>query len=317
VLLHAAVGLDTAKRDQLATYLLEGLSDPRRSSQHTDYALLLTSLGGMNSSTAGTVADQLLQSLLDFKDPSDEFGTVYKLAKALHVAVSRMDLAEADYFAGQLSESVVSERLSGKLDHLSGVLIDVAAKLEPATCSRITDRLSAALAVEADSDRLARLSRTAMEVAKRLGPSALSHVGGKCAERLVAAIKTEQDTDKSIALFGALSMAVANLDQVAANRISNEATPRLVQLLVATAGDPKRFGRVDYLGSLLPHLSRQMVAPIADALIDGMVKESAVYRDAWVDVVDEVAPHLGPQEASRVVDRLLVTLAAEKSTAQA
>jgi tRNA A-37 threonylcarbamoyl transferase component Bud32 len=197
-LLHAAVGLDPAKRAKVAELLLGGLRDPGRKEQHTDYALLLVSLGGLSDGEANLVAQELVAGLPcdQATKKADLFASVAdslgQLSQQLNnqVAVQACDwLVTVQERADSVNDEL--EFPDFKSDHyasVEGALKRLALRLEPADAGTLASRLTSTF-TRKYRYTLETRAETLVAFVERLPPTANSQFREQAARAILRDVK--------------------------------------------------------------------------------------------------------------------------------
>jgi serine/threonine protein kinase len=135
--LHAAVGLDPAKRSQVERLLGERLLDPRSTdAQRADLALVAVSLGGLTPAAQAQVAQALSKALGKATDPA----SIRDLAAGLSALADRLEPKEAARVCSEgarILSRTLTRSTSPAFEPLAQALVALAAHMEPEEANRV------------------------------------------------------------------------------------------------------------------------------------------------------------------------------------
>jgi serine/threonine protein kinase len=151
--LHAAVGLDPAKRLQAERLLGERMQDPALThAQRADLALIAVALGGLTPKAQSQAAQTLIEALGKVTDPSG----LQEAAQGLSTLAARTGPEEAartcSRAANILSQTLAKTHYSG-FEPLSRGLAALAARMESKEAARVCSQAAATLTQTMNANR--------------------------------------------------------------------------------------------------------------------------------------------------------------------
>jgi hypothetical protein len=189
--LHAAVGLNSGKREQVEGVLRKGLAAdglPERS--RVEVALAAAALGELTPSSAGTVGQLLARALT--QETHDTYRSA--LVRGLSAVAARMEPGAATETAATLARAMTETADSNALRYLAAGLSAVAARMEPGAAAAC---LAQAMSKTIDPYELSRLARGLSAVAARMELGAAAVTAATLARAI--AMSTDPDELSSLA----------------------------------------------------------------------------------------------------------------------
>jgi serine/threonine protein kinase len=209
IVLHAVVGLDPRKRQEVERRLVRALEAPDLPEEsRTDLALAVTALDQLAPASAAVVARTLVKTLSKTNDPD----ALPPLARALSAVAARLEPKEAACASAEAA-ATLNRAISKTNDHylfqiLARALSAVAARLEPKEAGEAAATLTLAITKTNDPNALRSLAEALSAVAARLEPKE----AGEAAATLTLAISKRNDPIALSSLAEALSAVAARLE---------------------------------------------------------------------------------------------------------
>jgi hypothetical protein len=203
--LHAAVGLDARRRDEVETLLLDRLDDATLDEeQKTNLALAAAAWDGLSSPGAGRVARQLTRAVVAASGQS-----VSQLAQALYAVAARLEPKDAAQAATTLVQALKDAKDPTALSLLASGLRAVAARMEPKVAATT---LVQALKDIKDPTALLSLAPGLSAVAARLEAKDAAAAMAEAVTTLVRAMKDTKDPKALSSLASCLWAAALRLE---------------------------------------------------------------------------------------------------------
>jgi hypothetical protein len=277
--IHAAVGLDPARRRRLEEILLQRLKDETVEAKwRTDCALVALEVTRHGQELTQLTAQRLAEALAQDKDRKARSD----LARALDVMAGELEPAKAAVLARPLVDALIQEkdRYNTRL-YLTSALVKVAPLLGPVEASALARRLTDALIKETDRDAQHDLSRPLRSLAVRLEP----------AEATVLARRLEAELRSSLVqALGILGMTATRLEPA-----------EVVQLLAQEKDSGVRLQLARDLARAADHLEPAVAAAAARPLADALAQEKNPAESyGLARELAAVAARLEPTEAARL-----------------
>jgi hypothetical protein len=295
--LHAAVGLDPRRRQEVEALLLSRLDDTRLSKAHrADLTLAAARWGGLSRPAARRVARLLVEALKDLKDPD----ALSLLPGALTTVLALMGPREAAVVSPRAA-AALAQALQGfkknedyrSVEALTQALAAVAGRLGPrdaaqvaATLNQQMDKSSVALHARAEA-----LSAMAARLESRAAARVVSQPAAMLAENLVRYRAGPAGDPYRRALH------------VLASHLDAGDAARIVELLMDAPGFSGFSYEVHTLLALTARLEPSDAAKvIAQAMSRAWDQRGALW--SMPKVLSELAPRLKPTEAALAASTL-------------
>jgi hypothetical protein len=311
VLLHAAVGLDSAKRNHVEQFLVGCLRDPAYADRRADLALILVNLGGLQHETIPLVSETLLQALNQTRDRKD----VCALCEGLRSLSVRMDThARTDLCqkaVERLVQLLVETKESGYRVDLLVVFGTVATQLDPAAAARAAEQLLVLLS-ETENARMGDiLVLNLTDIADRLDPNTSFTLHHKAAVQLLRLIPMALDYAEINLLAERLTKVMDRLDPAMACSLCQKAAEQFLASLIAAKDDDQVVFRSRHLRAVAVRLDPTIAARMAERLLLLLTEAKRwLQAEAYANSLSKVAVWLDPLVAAEVAERLLRLLAA-------
>jgi tRNA A-37 threonylcarbamoyl transferase component Bud32 len=327
--LHAAVGLELTKRNEVEHELAARLRDPHvpDRQRRVDLAVVTAALGNLEPTTATEVGKTLTFAIKDGPIVELIDGTSQKLVAALEaVAVQLEPEAAARHRA--TAAAALAQAMTGNIipssnrAALAKDLAAVAAHLEPAAAAQTADTLAQAMTKETDRDRLAALATGLAAAAINLEPAAAAQTADTLAQAMTR-------TDDPVSLgwqAQGLGAVVTRLEPQVAVQRCTAAADKLIQAMTKRfALEPQNRQAMTQVGgkgsgvdpyggvgrlvkglvAVAAHLERPMAARTAETLVQAMAKSTDPGMSTLLaEGLMAVAAHLEPSAAAQVADTL-------------
>jgi hypothetical protein len=309
---HAAVGLDLAKRRQLEKMLLQGLQneawDPKWREDCVWVALELTRPGQELTKVA---LRWLAEGLAKETDPYARS----HLAEGLAFVAARLEPVEAAALARLLADALVKEKGNSETGNtvqfqLVGALREVATRLEPAEAAARARQLVNALAKETDDVARSYLTRALGSVVIRLKPVEAARLAAEAALLLTDALVKDPSTPYPLQLTEGLEVLAVWLqpDQAAAvaRRLADAFAKRRSQLARCQFAQALAAVAARLESAEATRLSTEAARLLADALIEAT---DLPLHYQLAQALEAVAFWLEPAQAAALARRLADALA--------
>jgi tRNA A-37 threonylcarbamoyl transferase component Bud32/uncharacterized protein YjeT (DUF2065 family) len=299
---HAAVGLDSARRRQLEKTLLTRLREEETAPKvRTECAVVASEVvrpgQELTTEAAKVLTDALGKEKNDYVRPT--------LTYALAAVAARMESAAVDAAARRFTDALEKEKDPSVQYSLAAALKVVAARMGPAAVDAMAGRLTDALEKEKDANMRFALARGLEAVAARMGPAAVDAMAG----RLTDALEKEKDHNVRTTLALALVAVAAWTGPDAADA----AARRLIDALEKEEDPSMRYTLTRALAAVAARTGPDAADAAARRLIDALEKEKdANMRSEMARALAAVVAGMGPDAADAAARRL--TNALEKET---
>jgi serine/threonine protein kinase len=297
--LHAAVGLDFDKRQQVERWLCERLqSSTLTVGERADLALIAVSLGGLTTTAQTQVARTLIEALDKVANPSD----LCELASGLSTLAGRMEREEGARVCSRAA-TIVSNTLAKtpRFETLANGLADLASYMEPKDAARACSQVVANLAA-------AGSARDPMPVLKSMIVLAPYLETDQAAMATAAMMK---NMNAEVALM--LATMATRMDRKEATRVCAQAADTLVRHMremPTEMPDSMREGRwnawVKGVKALAPYLISPEASKVAAGVSEEMIKaknDRQVFR-LLASALAALAPCLDPRDADKAAASL-------------
>jgi tRNA A-37 threonylcarbamoyl transferase component Bud32 len=300
--LHAAVGLDRKRRQQVEGILLGRLRDDSASRALREEVALAAAQATPSSELSGAAAYILTEALAKETNPNSR----QALTQELRAVAARLGPEEAGAAARVLTDVLAKETIPRAKQGLAEGLGALAARLGPeeaarhaATAARL---LSEALAQETDPSARSYLAQGLSAVDSWLGPEEAARHAAAAARPLSEALAQETDPIARHFLARGLSAVVARLgpeEAAAAARLLSEA---LAKATDPNATNPNARSDLAYgLGAVATPLSPKGAAAAARIMTEALAKATDPNaRLLLAEGLSAVAIRLSPEEAAAV-----------------
>jgi tRNA A-37 threonylcarbamoyl transferase component Bud32 len=314
---HAAVGLDPARRRWLEEMLLQRLrektGDPK---VRTDAALVALEIGRPGHELTPLAARQVVAAVIGETD----LAARTTLAGALAAVVRRLGPAEALELARQLADALAAETNEPATAAPIRSLAALSSRLGPAEASALARQIAGALADETPFPARAALAKALAVVAARLDPAQAARLAGPAARQLADLLPRVQNLSWRSALAEALAALAVWMDPAEAARLSVATAGRLADALAKEVNLVARPHLAGALVALAAHLRPAEAAVLAQQLADALAKAPNVpTRTTLAGALATVVARMDPVEAAQlsatVAQQLADTLAGETETA--
>jgi hypothetical protein len=291
--LHAAVGLDRQRRQQVERILLGRLRDDTVSRALREEVALAAAQANPSSELAAAAAPILTEALARETD----FLARYYLARGLSAVAARLGPEEA---ARLLTEALTKEKEPDARRSLVDGLSAVAARLGPEEAARhaaaAARLLTEALAKETIPGARYWLAQGLSAVAARLGPAEAA----AAARLLTEALARETDFLARYHLARGLSAVLARLGPAEAARHAAAAARVLSEALAQETSPGARQSLAEALSAVAARLGPAEAAAAARLLTEALAKEKdPSARQYLAQGLSAVAARLGTEEAVR------------------
>jgi hypothetical protein len=296
---HAAVGLDPARRQRLEELLLQRLRDETADPKwRENCAWVALELGGPGRELTNAAARPLADALAKETD----YSVLYELAKALKATAERLGPVEAEGVARGLADALAKEASGIARPHLEGALMAVTPRLGPAEAAGLAQPLADALAKETNQTARSRLVAALKAVTPRLGPAE----AGVVVRPLADALARETNPTTRLPLVNALV--------VVASRLEPAESAQLLAGTLTEETDPTARSHLAWaLRLAATRMDQAEAAPLVRRLADGWGGETnATMRSRLVEALGAVTPLMDQAEAEAVARRLADGLDTEK-----
>jgi hypothetical protein len=340
---HAAVGLDLAKRRRLEEILLQRLKDETLESKWREDCLwvalgvirpgdeltvvalvrpLLDALAQEKSQEAQIVQAHDLKAMAARLEPAEAAALARPLAaalaketpeercgvaRALEAVAVRLDPAEAAAVARPLADALAKEMVSYVENVLAAALRAVAARLDPAEAAALARPLADALTKETSSPP-SEIAQALQAVAVRLEPDEATAL----ARPLANALTKEPNPRKQVLLAQTLGAMAGRLEPAEAARLSGKVARPLADALTKETNSSVRYYLPWALRAVGAWLEPAEAAAVARLLTDALAKETdGRIRPQLKVALRMVRDRLEPAEAAALVRLLADALAKE------
>jgi serine/threonine protein kinase len=221
---HAVVGLDPSRREEVERQLRERLTAERISpEQRIDLALTLVALGGLSAPSASNTAAMLTRAMALTADRE----TLHLLSQGLSAVAARMEPGKA---AATLTQAMIATQDASALRELWMGLSAEAARIEPEEAVQAAASLNQAMTTTKDAHALFWLSEGLSAVAGRMEPGKAAEACAEAAASLTQVMTTTKEEDALGWLSGSLSAVAARMEPEAAA----QAADTLIKAMNAT-----------------------------------------------------------------------------------
>ncbi len=289
--LHAAIGLNTRRRDAAEQLLLTHLRNDPQSAQSVALALVVARWENASPALAAVAADLLLGALSEKTDAK----TRRELTESLSAVAVRLEPARAtDFLLGALDKETDADTRRELVESL----LTVARHLEPA---RAADILLGALDKETDTYARLKLARGLSAVSLHLEPGRAADVCGRAADLLLGKLREETNWGGRWQLAEGLSAVAVRLEPARAAAILLVALGKETD---ANAHRPLAQALSAVALRLEPTRAAEVCARAADILLGAMGKETGEYaRRELAQSLSAVTLRLEPGRAADVCGR--------------
>jgi hypothetical protein len=284
---HAAVGLDPARRQWLGEGLLQRLKDETSESPwREDCAFVALEITRPGQELTREAARQLADAL--FKEADATLRC--RLAGALVAVAGRLEPAEQALLcagaARSLADALAKEKEVSARRKLAGALVAVAARLEPAGATQL---LADALDKESNPAARHELVKSLVAMAARLEPAMTA--------RLIAdALAKETDPHGRYKLAEALGAVAARLEPA----VASVPAQKLAEALTKEIHLYTTYMLVDALGAVAARLEPAEKSSLARSLADALAKDTNSFAQfGLARALGAVAERLEPAEAAQ------------------
>jgi serine/threonine protein kinase len=300
--LHAAVGLDVRRREEVERLLMAQLHEQAvLEDQRADIAVVAASLEDLSPQAVAAVGRTLTQAMTRTTNPA----ALYWLARGLAAVAGRLEPEEAARAANALTQAMTKTADSDALDWLAQGLAAVAGRLEPREAARHCARAAGAL-----TQFMTETTNfmTPQSLARGLA-AVFGHLDRQEAARAASAltqviIKTTRLPDLN-SLAQGLAAVAGRLKPEEAARHCAQAASALTQAMTRTDDPHALYLLAQGLRAVAGHLDHQEAARAASALTQAMTRTTDhVYLGALAQGLAAVAGHLDRQEAARAANAL-------------
>jgi hypothetical protein len=276
--LHAAVGLDAARRDEVEALLLARLEEPALGDeQKTDLARALSAWDGLSGSAAARTARQFTRAL---KDTKDRFA-LEPLARGLSAVAARLEAQEAAVAtapaAATLLQALKDNKNTSALQSLAQGLSAVADRLEAKDAAQAAATFAQAMKDTKDPYTLSALAGALSAVAARLEAKDAARSTGQAAATLAQAMKDTKYPGGLHLLAEGLSAVAGRLEPQYAAQVA----ATLVQALKDTKDPNALYELAEGLSAVEAHMEARAaasaMAQAAAILVENM--KDAIHPD--------------------------------------
>jgi tRNA A-37 threonylcarbamoyl transferase component Bud32 len=302
VALHAAVGLDARRREEVEALLVARLDDPALGAkQKTDLALAAAAWEALSPSASGRAVRQLARAMTATKDPP----TLATLARALSALAARMESKDAARTAAALIRPIQDARNPYALSRLAPARSVLAARMDPKDAAQAAAALARAIQDTRDPAALRELVDGLAAVAARME----SKDAAQAAAALIRPIQDTRDPAALRELARALSALAARMESKDAARTA-AALIRPIQDAIHDARNPAALRELARALSAVAarmeskdaaQAAAQAAAALARAIQD--TRNPAALREL-VDGLAAVAARMDPKDAAQTAATL-------------
>jgi tRNA A-37 threonylcarbamoyl transferase component Bud32 len=301
---HAALGLDPAKRQRLEEVMKQRLLDETTTLEwHADY--LYVALEGIRWPSRELLTSVVIRQMVDALVKGANSDPGFRLPSILKSVVAKLEPAEATVVARLLANALAKQTDFGVRFGLSEALGSVVAKLEPAEAVAVAQLLADALAKEEDISANPKLVGILRSVVARLGPTEAAEV----ARLLAVALAVNTYTRSQLVM--ALRLVEGKLEPAEVAAVATLVADYLALEDMARKDDPSAtLWYLKVLKSVVVKLKPTEAAAVTHLLADALAK--AEVSDSWakpVRALELVAVQLEPTEAAAVARLLADALA--------
>jgi serine/threonine-protein kinase len=340
---HAAVGLDSVKRQQVERMLLARLNNPESDSRvRMDCVLIGVALDGLSPEFAGAAAQLVLEAMgkttdlgalsmmpqavvelaprlepaegerlaaaatrliLEAMAKTSDSMAQSKLARSVKVLVPRLGAAEAAAAARPALDAMAKTTDDYALSALLRVVEALAPRLGPAEAAAAARQTLDALAKASDSRARSTLAQAVAALALRLGPAEAALVARQALDAM-AKVTDPDALSAPVYVVEALAPRLGPAEAAAAARQTLDA-------LAKTSDSMARFTLARAVAALAPRLGpgegERLAASATRLILVAMDKTSESGALAWAVIA--LAPHLGPAEAAAAAQPTLDAMA--------
>src|SRR5262249_17914694 len=263
--LHAALGLDSAKRLEIERLLCAHLQDPKLPHAHqADLALIAVVLGGLTPEAGAKGARTLIEALDHVKDPIAYQELAVGLAN-LAASIEADEAARLCLQAATVLLRILPKRTHTSFEPIATGLAALAARLEARDAARVCSQAAASLTMtmNANSSRSwveDAFSKSVIVLAPYLEPEEAANVGAAVVQQMNGFSSVDKKPDALAAL-----------------------APRM---------NPKEASRI------CAQAAAGFVAKLKDPF------ERAPFLLVWIRGIKAVAPYLEPGEAAKAASVL-------------
>jgi tRNA A-37 threonylcarbamoyl transferase component Bud32 len=292
--LHAAVGLDAAKRAAVEQLLLRALETPDLSEEsRLDLALTASELGGLNPAAAATVAQTLVDGFAKAKDSR----ALASLNVGLATVSARLETKEAERSLTQaMSKTNDQKALADLAQNLSAMSLRLADK-------EAVGSLTQAMSKTNDPKVVLDLAQNLSAVSARLEAKEAERVAAETAAKLTEAMTKTKDAKALMDLAQNLATVSARLDAKEAARVSAAAAGTLTQALTRGGNAVALKSLAQGLSAVSGRLDAKDAAEAA-AVVTQTMSDSAFY-DGFYSLMRDVSARLDAKEADAAAARLM------------
>ena len=311
--LHAAVGMDPARRTAAEELLLSRLNDPgRQKASATNLAVGVSKAGFVTPKLARPCARALVDALLEIKDLQSRA----ELLTCLVAAAAHLPPAEVAEMCAGVAPGMVSvlANTNGALHQgrlgdaaargeLAAQLCTVAALIEPDRAARL---LAGALAKESDYFTRGRLIKGLVAVAARLEPGPAAEYRALITETFAGVFVKGMNTVVLASLARDLNVVAALLPPDQAAALCSRAARTLADELAGPLDAYQRSNLTTALATVAACLpsdrSDEYRSLAARSLADALVNEANLYsRGSLADALVSVIARMKPDRAASVL----------------
>jgi tRNA A-37 threonylcarbamoyl transferase component Bud32 len=305
--LHAAVGLDTARRHEVERLLLEALQAPDLPEEsRTDLALAAGELGGLSPSAAAVVGRTLVPALGKATDTE----IVQNLAEAIASAADALEPKDA---AALLAEAVTKTSQPTALWSMVQELETVTPRLAPKEAARVwsdvADQFLRVMAKTDNADTLQQLADAQWVVRNSLAPAEAARVAAESAAVLLRAMAKTSDPDGLRSLANGLGGTVQHMTPPDAARACAEAATMLGKVMERAEPDERRT-LSEALAFVAPRLKSKDAAAVVALLGEMLLQSRGVAgergtTESMTRALSAVAARLGRRESADAAAAIL------------
>jgi serine/threonine-protein kinase len=308
--LHAAVGLDAQKRQEVERRLLRAMEAADLPAEsRTDLALAAAESGQLTPEATGVVAQTLVRAVARTNDSA----SLQPLVEGLSAVAGRLEPKDAAEAVATLTQAMAKTNDQPAFSHLARDLSAVAACLEPKDAAEAAATLTQAMAKTNNPRLLLYLAWGLSAVAGRLEPKEAAGVSAEAAATLIHAIAETNDPSAISSMASGLSTVAARLGAKETAGVPAELAAPLTQAMAKTNEPVALFYLARALSEVAARLEAKEAARVSAEAAATLTQAMAKTTDAralWylANALSEVAARLEAKEAARVSAEAAATL---------
>ncbi|MCI0456578.1 MAG: protein kinase [Gemmataceae bacterium] len=310
--LHAVVGLDAQRREEVERVLLEQLrSEALSEKRRTDLVRLVATLGDLSPRTAEAAARDFTQAMSKTTDFLDR----HQLAQELAAMAAGLEPKGAAQVATTLTQAMTRTTRRDDLNDLARGLVAVVARLEPKETAQVATTLTQAMSKTANPEALRILAGVLAEVAARLEPKEAVQVASTLTQAMTRTIYAQDLRDLARRLAAVVSRlesrettthcahAATTLTQAMSKTKDSYVLAELTEGLAAVASRLEPKEAAQHWAQAATTLARAMTRTNGSSELSRLAKGLAA-----------VASFLEPQEAAQAATTLTESMSKTKDS---